>query len=103
MSAVAKLRATKQPPIQLKPSLLCKDHPAIAVYNQVVIDPTQKITVSRKVVLPFCPNSSDEKRLVRCFHNCLKVTDSTNLSIKDKDPHLTAREVRGWDLKATWS
>ena len=90
MSAVAKLRATKQPPIQLKPSLLYKDYPTIAVYNQVQVvaatTTTSAVTQNRKQVPPFCPNSSDEERLVRCFHDFLEATNATLLSLKDKDP-----------------
>ena len=56
MSAVAKLRATKQPPFQLKPSLLYEDYPAIAVHNQVQIAAanasTQAVTQNCKQVLP---------------------------------------------------
>ena len=107
MSAVAKLRATKQPPFQLKPSLLFEDYPTIAVCNQVQIAAatasTNAVTQNRKQVLPFCPDSSDKERLVRCFNEFLDACDDGLLSLKDEKLHLKAREVLGGDLKSTWS
>ena len=106
MSAVAKLRATKQPPFQLKPSLLYEDYPTIAVYNQVQIAAatatTNAVTQNRKQVLPFCPDSSDKERLVRCFNEFLDACDPELLNLQDEKLHLKAKEILGGDLKTTW-
>ena len=106
MSAVAKLRATKQPPFQLKPSPLFEDCPTIAVCNQVQVHPASgngnPVNQNRKQVLPFCPDSSDKERLVCCFNEFLDACDPELLNLKDEKLHLKAREILGGDLKTTW-
>lgn len=107
MAAIAKLRATKQPPIAIKPNILYEDYPTTAIYNSVVLaavaPATNTTTVTRKQVLPFCPDASDKERLIRCFHDLVEASGANNLSLADSALHQKAREVLGGELKTTWT
>ena len=107
MAAVAKLCASKQPPYSIKTNALYKDYPTTAVYNAVNVTTgagataTTK-TVNCKQVLPFSPNSSNIKRLVRCFHDFKQASNKQLLDLQDLELHTKAREILGGELKSTW-
>ena len=107
MAAVAKLRASKQPPYSIKTNVLYEDYPTTAVYNVVNVttgtapNATTK-TVNRKQVLPFSPDSSNIERLVRCFHDFKQASNKQLLDLQDLELHTKARKILGGKLKLTW-
>ena len=63
MAAVAKLKATRDPPIFLSGAILFEDYPQARLYYQA--DPAQpgdRAPPAKKADVPFCPDPSDKER-----------------------------------------
>ena len=106
MAAVSRLLATKQPPFHLRPSLNWEDYSSVRItYTHVVTAAAggnPAVTATRKQDLPFCPDSSDKERMVRCLSEFVDACDDARLHIHDAARYIEIRHILGGDLRSKW-
>lgn len=102
MSAIAKLQATKQPPLPLKAEHRFQDYPTVRIVHKLTAAANGGTAELRKQDVPFCPDPSDKERLIVTLHSFVKACDDNRLKLKDAARHDRAKEVLGLDLQERW-
>lgn len=101
MSAVSYFRATKQPPFHLKQAIPFEEYTTVRI-THTFTNATTSANETRKLDVPFCPDSSDKERLVRCIHEYIDACDTARLHCSDADRYTHMRDILGGDLRTTW-
>jgi len=98
--ADSRFSSAKQPPFVLAPSLTYEEYSVVRLEHSWTSG-TDKI--HRKQDTIFCPDPSDQERLVRTIVEFIDLASPSRLNIKDEHLYAKFREVLGGDLRAQWT